>query len=171
MTLSFTIPGPPQGKQRHRTGKGHAYTPAKTKAYQSIVRACFCRDNPQFTRGPVKRPELHTGPVRLECVAYYPRPKSHYGTGRNAGKLKDTAPYYPLLKPDYDNIEKVIADSLNGLAYLDDKQVIDSHCLKLYQIPNCEPCVMVTVRLMEQQTMAEHRRRDLPCYIQGEATK
>ena len=30
----------------------------------------------------------------------------------------------PTIKPDVDNIAKVILDSLNGLAYKDDKQIV-----------------------------------------------
>ena len=35
-----------------------------------------------------------TGPVRLEIVFLFPRPKSHFGTGRNASKLKSSAPVH-----------------------------------------------------------------------------
>jgi len=31
---------------------------------------------------------------------------------------------YPTIKPDTDNIAKSILDSLNGIAYKDDKQVV-----------------------------------------------
>ena len=39
--MIFTIPGEPTGKARPRVVKGHAYTPAKTKAYEDKVRWCF----------------------------------------------------------------------------------------------------------------------------------
>ena len=31
---------------------------------------------------------------------------------------------FPMLKPDSDNIAKIICDGLNGVAYNDDKQII-----------------------------------------------
>ena len=153
MKLTFTVKGDPQGKQRHRTGRGHSYTPPKTVAYQKKVRAEFLAQCGVLCK-------IHTGPVRFECIAYMPRPKAHFGTGRNSGKLKDSAPYYPLIKPDFDNIEKVIADSLNGIVYLDDKQIVDNHCLKLYELAGSITCVHVTIELFEQQTMKQHRERN-----------
>lgn len=39
---------------------------------------------------------------------------------------------YPTIKPDTDNIAKSILDSLNGIAYLDDKQVTDLRIRKQY---------------------------------------
>jgi len=66
------------------------------------------------------------GPVMLNFVAYFKRPKSHYGTGKNSHKLKKTAPFYHTNKPDKDNVEKLIGDALNGYIWKDDCQVCDS---------------------------------------------
>ena len=45
----------------------------------------------------------------------------------------------PIKKPDMDNIAKIILDSLNGLAYLDDKQVTKLVIWKKYgDIPKVE---------------------------------
>ncbi|WP_423739149.1 RusA family crossover junction endodeoxyribonuclease [Clostridium sporogenes] len=38
----------------------------------------------------------------------------------------------PTIKPDVDNIAKVILDSLNGLAYKDDKQIVTCGISKWY---------------------------------------
>lgn len=38
----------------------------------------------------------------------------------------------PTIKPDVDNIAKVILDSLNGLAYKDDKQIVFCAISKWY---------------------------------------
>jgi len=148
MTIQFTIPGIPQGKARARVTKRGTFTPTKTKQYQDRVKIMFRLKNPG--RSP------HTGPVRLEIVAYYRRPKSHYGTGRNAGRVKGSAPVWPLVKPDCDNVEKAVADALNGIAYNDDSQIVDSHFLKLYQIQGAKPCVIVRLEFWEQETIQEH---------------
>lgn len=39
---------------------------------------------------------------------------------------------YPTIKPDTDNIAKSILDSLNGIAYKDDKQVVKLTVEKRY---------------------------------------
>ena len=38
----------------------------------------------------------------------------------------------PLKKPDADNILKVVADALNGIAYQDDKQIVLAEARKAY---------------------------------------
>ena len=48
----------------------------------------------------------------------------------------------PMVKPDTDNIAKSILDSLNGIAYKDDKQVVE---LIVYKFYNDVPYVNVTI--------------------------
>ena len=156
MTLTFTVPGEPQGKARPRVTKRVTYTPKRTKEYQQRVRAAFLASSPTAAEtGTGYLAALHSGPVRLEIVAYMKRPKSHY----LRGKVRDSAPVWPLKKPDFDNIEKAIADALNGLAYRDDAQIIDSHCLKMYQLEGFGPCVQVSVIFMAQETIREHAEK------------
>ncbi|WP_332834903.1 RusA family crossover junction endodeoxyribonuclease [Clostridium perfringens] len=38
----------------------------------------------------------------------------------------------PTKKPDVDNIAKIILDSLNGVAYKDDSQIVDIRIIKKY---------------------------------------
>ena len=38
----------------------------------------------------------------------------------------------PTLKPDTDNIAKIICDGLNGIAYKDDKQIVSLTVLKVW---------------------------------------
>lgn len=40
----------------------------------------------------------------------------------------------PQKKPDTDNIAKIVLDALNGLAYPDDKQVVELQVLKTYDL-------------------------------------
>jgi Holliday junction resolvase RusA-like endonuclease len=53
---------------------------------------------------------------------------------------------YPTIKPDFDNIEKIVADSLLKLAFDDDKQIVESHTFKRYSE---RPRVDVTVEEIE----------------------
>lgn len=52
----------------------------------------------------------------------------------------------PQKKPDSDNIAKVVLDSLNKVAFEDDKQVSDLHVFKRYAQ---KPCVMVVINEIE----------------------
>lgn len=73
------------------------------------------------------------GPVRLQAFFRLPRPKSHFGTGENAGKLKDSAPCWHTKKPDLDNLLKFFKDCANGAIWKDDAQVREVFAIKDYE--------------------------------------
>lgn len=87
------------------------------------------------------------GPVVVDLVFYLPRPKGHYGSGRNAGVLKDSAPAVPTTKPDGDKLTRAALDALTTAAvYRDDSQVVDVRARKRFA-DGREPGVRVTVSL------------------------
>lgn len=53
----------------------------------------------------------------------------------------------PQKKPDSDNIAKVVLDSLNKVAFEDDKQVSDLHVFKRYAQ---KPYVMVVINEIKE---------------------
>lgn len=127
--MILTINGEPVGKGRPRFYNGHAVTPKKTKDYEESVRELF-------TYSRLKKIE---GPVSVEVLAYYAIPKSATKGKKEAmrsGKEK------PTIKPDIDNVVKVICDALNGYAYEDDKQIVQLSAIKGYAD---EPKVIVQV--------------------------
>lgn len=63
------------------------------------------------------------GPVHLRACFRFPRPKSHYRTGRNADKLRDNAPTHPG-KPDLSKLVRSIEDAMTGIVYRDDSQIV-----------------------------------------------
>ena len=128
MIISLTIPGSPVGKQRARVCRtGHAYTPAKTVNYEALVKQTFAAKYPDFM--PM------SGPVRM-ILSIYIMPSKE--TQRKI--KKSIARIYPIIKPDADNILKIVADALSGLAFVDDKQIISVYAEKKYSL---KPCVEV----------------------------
>ena len=81
------------------------------------------------------------GPLALHVDFYFPRPKSHYGSGRNAAELKAAAPLLHSVKPDCDKLLRALADSLSGIVCRDDAQFVVVAARKLYG----SPCAEVTV--------------------------
>ena len=76
---------------------------------------------------------MMTGPVSLEVTFRLARPKSHYGTGRNAGVLKSTAPWYPAGRPDLDKLLRSTFDALGEAGvWADDAQVVKVRGSKVY---------------------------------------
>lgn len=131
--IAFEIPGEPKGKARPRvTKKGFAYTPKGTVNYETWVKECFViSDNPN---------KLLEGDLIATIIVYYPLLKSM------SNKVKEKATkgeIRPSKKPDCDNIAKIILDALNGLAYTDDKQIVDLHISKYYsERPRTEVIIM-----------------------------
>jgi len=68
---------------------------------------------------------LLIGAVRLSLVFFRPRPKGHFGTGRNAGKLKTSAEDYPIQRPDVLKLARAVEDALTGVIWRDDSQVVE----------------------------------------------
>ncbi|APZ81796.1 hypothetical protein vBEliSR6L_31 [Erythrobacter phage vB_EliS_R6L] len=123
--VAFTIPGEPKGKGRPRAvprivwkdGEPEAVvsliTPADTREAEAAVLAAFRRAHPGH--------KPFAGPVLLRFTAVFETPRSFNKALREAaarGKL------YATKKPDKDNIEKLIVDALNRVAFVDDQQVM-----------------------------------------------
>lgn len=143
MNRLFTIPGNPMGKQRARTGQGYSYTPDKTKHYETLVKELYTNNFGSY--------QLMQGPVSVIMHAYFSRPKSHYGTGKNELTLKPSAPTWHTSKPDSDNIEKIILDALNGFAYKDDSQVCELTICKRYIDNHAMPYTSVRLTPLEDR--------------------
>jgi Holliday junction resolvase RusA-like endonuclease len=80
--------------------------------------------------GSLARQVINTpleGPVMAEMTFYMPIPKN----GKSKGKKVIEGDYHTSTK-DLDNLVKGLLDSLNGIAFEDDKQVCEIHCKKIY---------------------------------------
>lgn len=73
--------------------------------------------------------ELIEGPIEVECRFYFAPPKSYTKT-----KLKQISSKQMLYtkKPDVDNLFKGVTDSLNGVIYKDDSQIVKATMYKEY---------------------------------------
>lgn len=79
----------------------------------------------------------------MRIMAYYSIPKST-SKKKKASMLANEI--RPTKKPDMDNVVKIIADSLNQVAYRDDTQIVDCQCRKFYSET---PRVEVIIRSIE----------------------
>ena len=74
-----------------------------------------------------------TGPVAVELVFFLPRPKGHYGSGKNVGRVRPTAPAFPATKADLDKSTRATVDALSTAGvFRDDSQVVRLLALKHY---------------------------------------
>ncbi|NDD52854.1 RusA family crossover junction endodeoxyribonuclease [bacterium] len=124
--IAFVVPGEPiaQPRQRH-TKTGRNYIPADhpIHAWKKAI-AFWC---------PAKY--LFEGSVELRVDFHMKRPKS-----MKPGQVKPCTK-----KPDLDNLYKAVADALNGIAYIDDSQIIKVVASKEYS-PTSQPSAFISVR-------------------------
>lgn len=72
-------------------------------------------------------------PVLVTMDFTFTRPKSHYGTGRNAGKVKDRAPSFMPSQPDLDKLIRAVNDAITDAGlWQDDSQVVAINSMKSY---------------------------------------
>ena len=121
----FIIPGKPIAKKRPRFARRGKFV--MTYNDQETEEGRFLWEVKQQIKCP-----LLEGPIKIACVFYMPRPKSHYGTGKNAGKLKTNAPTLHTKKPDLDNMLKFCYDCLNQITWKDDSQIVENVAKKFY---------------------------------------
>lgn len=123
MGLVFVVPGEPRGKGRPRfTRDGHAYTDEETRSYEKKIITYYRQYLRSFQWGD-------NAMVSVEVTAVYPIPKSATKATRAA---IEAGQILPKKKPDIDNVIKVVLDSLNGIAYKDDSQVVMVSGRKIY---------------------------------------
>jgi crossover junction endodeoxyribonuclease RusA len=94
------------------------------------------------------------GAIVLEVKFRLPRPKGHYGTGRNAGLLKPSAPFHPAGRPDLDKLLRSTFDALGEAGvWGDDSQVVTVRGQKVYAT-DYEP-TGATIRVMSLVNVIE----------------
>ena len=140
MKVKFSVLGEPQGKGRPRanvickkngdpiinpkTGRPiiNERTPDETVQYENLIVTEYRRQigNVRFADDE---------PLYMVVRAYYTIPAS---ASKKKRQLMESGIIRPIKKPDWDNIGKVVADSLNQVAYRDDSQVADGLVRKFY---------------------------------------
>jgi Holliday junction resolvase RusA-like endonuclease len=143
INISFDVYGIPKAQPRPRAfarKMGNKYVARVFEAgtaeeWKSLIAAAAKPHTP---------PTPILGPVRVDLRFFFPRPKSHFLTGKNAAFLRDDAPWWHTAKPDRDNLEKAVLDALTQLGgfWRDDSQVCDGWVLKQY---GSHPGVMVSI--------------------------
>lgn len=90
--------------------------------------------------------EVLTGPLRVRFDFVFPRPKSHYGSGKKASVLKANAPAFPAGKPDALKCARSSEDALTKIIWRDDSQIVTEVLTKRYgDKPGC------LIRIVEEK--------------------
>jgi Holliday junction resolvase RusA-like endonuclease len=118
--------GEPKGKGRPRfsvyAGHVHTRTPEDTVVYENLIRTEY-----KYQCGQFKFTD--DIPLELRVYVFKSIPKS---ISQKKRQLMIDGEIRPTTKPDFDNITKAVCDALNGVAYHDDSQIVDSMTRKFY---------------------------------------
>ena len=129
-SVTFAVLGTPvpQGSMKAYGSRVVANNAESLASWRSDVAAAAHRHKPEDW-------DIHAA-VSLRCEFVYPRPLSHYGTGKNAGKLKASAPEHHTKTPDLDKLTRAIGDSLGEavaqVLLVNDASIVSIHAIKRY---------------------------------------
>lgn len=127
-----TVKDPATGRRVPKMRDGRVQTFVKDssgekgKTWRSDVRDAV-REVVELAEGSV-----YDCPLALELVVYRSRNKGHFGSGRNAGVLKDSAPAYPATKPDSTKQLRAFEDALSRVIWRDDSRIVRTFVGKAY---------------------------------------
>jgi Holliday junction resolvase RusA-like endonuclease len=156
MIISFTIPGRPQHQgSRTRGHWGGSFDDNRDlNPWRKDAIACALEARPPDLAGAV-----FLGPVEVRARFVFPRLKGHYGSGKNARVLKESAPVWVITKPDTDHCQRALGDVLTFAGIVrDDNQIVRWVAEKVY---GDLPCVEAHIVPLAGDELARHLMDEL----------
>lgn len=136
--VSFSVPGLPVPKGRPRLttrgGIARAYTPEKTRSYESAIRAAAA--------DAMDGRDVVDQAVAITVTAFLPMPKRLNKADR---ALAIDGLIMPTARPDADNYAKAALDACNAILFKDDAQVTDLIVRKRYSVT---PRLLITMEVL-----------------------
>ena len=131
--VSGLDPAPQGSKTINRGGYGMRESCSRVKPWRDLVRRAAIQTRPQI---------IHCA-CKLSIEFRMERPSSHYTlTGNKSCHFKD---YYTVKKNDVDKCIRSTLDSLSGVVYEDDSQVVLLSVYQRYCLPLEEPGAHILV--------------------------
>ena len=131
--IRFVVPGNPVPQPRPRIstrgGFARAYVPKDHPIHLYRLRIGNAAEALDIVP--------HDGDVAIDIAAVFSRPPSHKRMGSKA-------PARPV-KCDWDNVAKGVCDALNGIAYVDDDQIVEAHVTRRYARPGENAHTAITI--------------------------
>ena len=160
--VQFMIHGNPLPLRRHRTSRGFVYNPSAPaqECFRTLVKGLL-QNHTTRTATTVGVP-LFSANATLAVTLHFrmKRPLSHWiGSKRGPNRLRPhfaSSILHAGLRTDVDNLAKFVLDSLNEIAYEDDRQVVSLHATKVYDsIDDCLGSTVVCMRLLDAEEQVQ----------------
>lgn len=160
--ITFTIPGKPGAKGRPRfrsIGKFvQTYTPKDTVNYENLVKLYYME---AAANAGIDMNTIPKGMFEIYITAWFDIPVSKPMAWK---KLVLQGAIRPTSKPDWDNIGKVVCDSLNGIAWKDDSYIVDGRVKKGFsEVPRVEVQIINITDPRDKWTGKENNVRNGLC--------
>jgi Holliday junction resolvase RusA-like endonuclease len=159
-TLQFWVPGRPQTAGSKVSGVAHRFN-KDTGMHEPVRRddgrlVTFTMESGKKDAKRAWRGDLRDGaeralqdvewdpslPMRATFVFQRPRPKGHYGSGRNAAVIKPGAlVLMPVQRPDVLKLARAAEDALTGIVWNDDAQIVQEELAKVWGPLGCRVAV------------------------------
>lgn len=126
LRVTFSVAGTPvpQGSKRVWVANGKARMAEDAGARHSTWRMEITGAARQAMSNVGRFGDPYREPISCALTFKTRRPGNHYGSGRNAEKLKASAPPFPAKAPDLDKLTRAVWDSLSQVVWVDDGQVV-----------------------------------------------
>ncbi len=149
--VTFAVLGSPapKGSVRPVIRGGRAFlTPSSGRTGQHNLRGwnTAVREAAIEAVGEVAAPPFVQQPLSVTLTFRLVRPGGHWATGKNAGRLKPSAPPFPAGKPDADKLARSTLDCMTGIVFDDDSRIVRLVVEKIYATPGDEGAT-ITVEL------------------------
>lgn len=130
LVVEFTVAGTPvaQGSKKVVPAGGFHRAVESNEANLRPWRAAVAAE----ARAAMDLADPMRGAVALELEFRTPRPRSHFGSGRNADVVRPGAPPARVTAPDVDKLARAVLDSCTGIVFVDDAQVVELVARKLF---------------------------------------
>lgn len=85
-------------------------------------------------------------PIEVIATFVFPRPASHFGTGKNASRLRPSAPEHKVTAPDLDKLTRACGDAIEEAGIVsNDAQICGWEVLKRYAETSETPGALLSI--------------------------
>lgn len=137
--ISLDLYGEPVAKVRARTVRRHKFV--NTYDPQQKIKEGY-----KWQLKGIYREQPLNGPLAMDITFFMPIPKS---TSKVKRRAMANGSIYHISRPDLDNLEKFILDTMNEIIFVDDSQIVSLTARKVYSE---NPGTNIRIRCLNQQS-------------------